>query len=268
MTITLPNLSQGAGIPSQWDDTISATIAGLITGSAPAVLTQDLVFATGQEIDALTPVGYDADKELVPATDDVGVAVAASQLLTFSGVGTADDTITVDDQVYTLKASVTTTARQVKIGASAAATANNLIAAINADPAGSGSTFGSATTEHPTAWARLSASGVVEVVAKTPGTAGNALATTEAGSNTSFGAATMAGGKDAYGVKALGITVIDVDTTGGAAAAPVYRGGCFNPDLLNWPDTLDTDAKKFAAFDGAPTPTNIIMRRPAMHTIG
>lgn len=63
---------------------------------------------------------------------------------------------------------------------------------------------------------------------------------------------------------AIGILVAAITTSASTtyAGAPVYRGGCFNPDKLVWPASYDTDAKKFAAFNGAPTPTNIIIRRP------
>lgn len=268
MTITLPNESQLAGIPSQWDDTITATVNGLITGNSPPILTQDLVFEASQTIAALTPVGFNANKRLVAATDDVASAVKASGLLTFSGTGTADDTVTIGSTVYTLKAAPTTVANQVKIGATAAETANNLIAAINGD-AGGGTLYGSLTTEHPTVNARLNASAVVELVAKTGGTAGNAIATTESGTGASFGAATLAGGKDGLGVQAIGITVVAVTTTSSTnyKGAPVYRGGCFNPDMLTWPAAFDTDAKKFAAFEDAPSPTSIVLRRPAQYDI-
>lgn len=65
-------------------------------------------------------------------------------------------------------------------------------------------------------------------------------------------------------IAAIGITVCAVTTPGSGTkkAIPVYRGGCFNPDALNWPASYDTDAEKFGAFNGAPTPTNIIIRRP------
>lgn len=39
----------------------------------------------------------------------------------------------------------------------------------------------------------------------------------------------------------------------------VIRGGHFNGDLLGWDDTYDTDAKKAAAFAGAPSPTQIVV---------
>lgn len=61
--------------------------------------------------------------------------------------------------------------------------------------------------------------------------------------------------------EAIGITFYDIET--GAApleGVPIYRGGVFNPAMLNWPATYDTDAKKVAAFRGAPTPTQIVIR--------
>lgn len=269
MTITLPNNAQTAGVPSQWSDTITPAVAGLITGHEPAVLTVDQLFAPSQTIPALTPVGPNGAGQWVPASDDVEASVAASLLGTFSGVGTADDTVIVGANTYVLKAAPTTVANQVKIGASAAETANNLIAAINA-AAGAGTTYGSLTVEHPTVNARLNASAVVEFVAKTPGVAGNAIAVSEVGTGFSFAGAatTLAGGKDGIGVQAAGITIVQITTPASPGdGAPVYRGGCFNPDVLNWPASFDTDAKKFAAFEGATSPTSIILRRPRAHTL-
>lgn len=69
----------------------------------------------------------------------------------------------------------------------------------------------------------------------------------------------VSGTTQAIGVAVIGITT-DSSTT--YKGIPVYRAGCFNPDKLNWPASYDTEAEKFAAFDGAPTPTNIVIRRP------
>lgn len=141
MPITLPDNAQSAGIPTQWEDTISAAADALITGHEPAVLTVDMIVAASQEIPALTPVGLDSNGRLVPAV--------------------------------------------------------------------------AGTTQ------------------------------------------------------AIGITVVGITTTASTTykGVPVYRGGCFNPDTLNWPSSYNTDALKFGAFNGAPTPTNIIVRRPRQHTI-
>lgn len=60
---------------------------------------------------------------------------------------------------------------------------------------------------------------------------------------------------------AIGITFYDVVT--GATpleGVPIYRGGVFNPAMLNWPASYTTDALKLAAFRDAPTPTQIVLR--------
>ena len=48
---------------------------------------------------------------------------------------------------------------------------------------------------------------------------------------------------------AVGITCEVVDTTGGAAVNPVYEGGYFNTDALNWPAGA-TATQKQNAFAG------------------
>lgn len=137
--INLPNSSQEAGIPYQWEQEINPGLSDLITGHEPALLTMDLVVAGGQTIPALTPVTKDENGNLVAAT---------------------------------------------------------------------------------------------------------------------------------AGTPAIGITIVDVVTAADETkGAPVYRAGCFNPDALNWDDSYADDAAKFAAFEGAPTPTNIVMRRQKFATV-
>jgi len=65
--------------------------------------------------------------------------------------------------------------------------------------------------------------------------------------------------------EAIGFVMYATDTTGATAGdveVEVVRGGVFNPDLLVWDATYTDDAEKRAAFRGAPTPTNIIIRKP------
>lgn len=135
-TYNPPNFSQTVGIPTQSEDILGATPAGLLSGLSPEVITSDHIVAASQTIPALTPVGRDANGRLVPA-----------------------------------------------------------------------------------------------VVGTTP---------------------------------AIGILVHEIATTASVTyrGASVYRGGCFNPDMLNWPVSYSTDALKFAAFEGAPSPTQIVLRRP------
>ena len=267
-TYTGPDRTYSAGVPSQGSDSFAVTPEGLISGEYPAQFVQDIPSAASQTLAAYTVVGYDQNKRMVKATYDVVDAVAATGTLTFSGTGTANDTITIGSTVYTLKASVGTTANEVLIGASAAATAANLVAAITGG-AGAGTTYGSATTPHASVTARTDSSAVVGLVAKTPGTAGNAIATTETGTGTSFAAATLGGGKDQIGARPIGIAMYPV--TAGAGVYPVVRvlrSACLNHKFagLVWDSSFDTDAKKIAAFEGAPAPTQIICRTLAQYT--
>jgi len=64
--------------------------------------------------------------------------------------------------------------------------------------------------------------------------------------------------------QAIGFTVAAIASPSGSSyiGAPIYRSGVVNPDKLNWPASYDTEAEKFAAFNGAPSPTQIVVRRP------
>jgi len=59
---------------------------------------------------------------------------------------------------------------------------------------------------------------------------------------------------------AIGITGYKVPDPGADLEIAVMRSGCFNPAALNWDASYSTDALKAAAFRGAPTPTNIVIR--------
>ena len=63
-------------------------------------------------------------------------------------------------------------------------------------------------------------------------------------------------------VQALGITVAPVDQGATGANVAIFRDGTFNPLVLTWDASYDTDAKKTAAFDGAPSPTAIYIKKP------
>lgn len=56
------------------------------------------------------------------------------------------------------------------------------------------------------------------------------------------------GAGDSTGV-AVGITCEAIDTTGGAAVHPIYEGGYFNTDAIQWPGGA-TAAQKQSAFAG------------------
>lgn len=58
---------------------------------------------------------------------------------------------------------------------------------------------------------------------------------------------------------AIGILAEAVDASAEDISAPFYRGGCFDPDMLVWPEAIDNEPEKLAAFDRTP----IRLRRPA-----
>lgn len=117
----------------------------------------------------------------------------AKGTLTLSGNAVAAETVVVGGVTYTWRAAVGATANEVKVGATAAASAQNLFDAINATPAESGVTFGSATVANP----RVRAIGVtattVVVACRQAGAIGNLVASTETMTNAAWGAATLAG---------------------------------------------------------------------------
>jgi hypothetical protein len=262
VTYTAPSRTHDAGVPAQWSDDFAVTLEGMIVGETPAQFLEDEIVAYSQTLVARTVVGFNEAREIVTATQTAVPAVAATNALTFAGVGIAAETITIGAVTYTLRAAVTTVANEVLIGATAADTANNLIAAINRG-AGAGTTYGSLTLVHPTVSARSTASGVVGLVAKAPGVGGNAIATTETGTNISFATATMAGGLAQVGARPMGILMYPVTTgpTGNKPVGRVLRAGCVNPDLLVWDSSFGTDALKLAAFEGASAPTQFVLRK-------
>ena len=72
----------------------------------------------------------------------------------------------------------------------------------------------------------------------------------------------------ATAVKPIGVLVYAVDATGVATMrASVYRAGCFNPDLLVWHADYSTDELKRLAFEGASSPTQVVIRKPATMTV-
>jgi hypothetical protein len=233
----------------------------LFSGSTPLPVTENFSVASGDTFPAFSVCGLNAAGNLAMATsaDDYTDGVAATGALTFSGAGTANDTVTIGARTYTLVAAPGA-ANEVLIGGSAAATAANLIAAIN-DTGVEGTAYGTGTTENTDVVARADSTTVVGLVARTAGTAGNAIATTESGTGTSFGAATLTGGRAQVGVRAITILTAPVLDVGAVQSVAGFRAGCFNPAALNWHASYDTDDKKAAAFRGAPTPTNILIRK-------
>lgn len=140
---------------------------------------------------------------------DVLKDVAASETLTFAGNAGNTETVTIDAKVYTFQTVLTDVDGNVLIGATADDTINNLIAAINLTDTGKGVIYAATMTLHPTATAAAGAGDTMDATAKTTGTGGDAIATTETMASGSWGDVTMGGGVD--GRNMLTITSAQAD---------------------------------------------------------
>lgn len=248
--VTIPYADPGRASFEQLDTYLQAhLLAGNHPELAPAV---GFPLSNNSSFVQFSVVGLGADGKLALATEGADAA-AASVVLNFSGTGTADDTITVEGVVYTLKAAAVA-AGHVAIGASAALTAAAFAAAINGDVN---------NDAHPDVSATVAAADVT-LTARQKGSIGNQIAVAEAGTGTAFaGSATaLSGGSDQGGVQAIGV-LAHASSLGasGTGTGPVWYSGCFNQDALVWDASFNTDAKKQAAFFGAPTPTTIIIAK-------
>lgn len=133
-------------------------------------------------------------------------------------VTTDDAKVTIDTRTYSVVTALSETsgaaavADQVLYGGSVATMLDNLKLAINAG-ATAGTNYSTGTVVHATVTATTNANDSQVVEAKVAGTAANAIVTTETMANTSWGAATLAGGLEAETVT-IGTTVYTFkDTT-------------------------------------------------------
>jgi hypothetical protein len=125
-------------------------------------------------------------------------AAAATGTLTFTGLPNDTETVTIDGKVYTFQTVLTNVDGHVLIGATAAASLNNLIAAITLG-AGAGSVYAALTTLHPSVTAAAGGGTTMVATAKIPGTSGNAITTTTTVTGATWSAPTLLGGTDGGG---------------------------------------------------------------------
>jgi hypothetical protein len=144
--------------------------------------------------------------------------VKASGTLTLTENADDGDTVTIGTTVYTLQDTLTNVAFNVKIGASASVTIDNLIAAITLG-SGSGTLYAAATTVHPSVTAAAGSGDTMTVTAKVTGTAGNSIATTASlAGDSDFGAAVLANGAQPTAEQ---FTDAFVAATNAAVASPI-----------------------------------------------
>lgn len=143
----------------------------------------------------------------------VGVTLSKGTcILTFTGVGVADEHIEIGSNVYTFKAAPATTAGNVDIKTDETTQAAGLVNAINVD--GTVADYGSDSVAHPLVVA-TSAAGVVTLTAKVAGTQFNhmffAMVAATNGTNIAAGsvadsASVVVGVGDVQAWKAAGLT--------------------------------------------------------------
>jgi len=134
-------------------------------------------------------------------TDTMTKAVG---VLTSTGVFTDTQTIVIGAKTYTTQATLTDVDGNVHIGASAALTITNLVAAIMLDNSGesavgAGTDYAASMTRNPLVDAVATSATVLTITARVAGAYANHIPTTETQTNASWGAAVMASGAGSVG---------------------------------------------------------------------
>lgn len=237
--------------------TVSATAT---TATSVPVTDTGLVAETGAA-GTISRVGYEFASGLasINATASeyprLEVAnIAASGILTFAGNPSDGDSVTIGSTVYTFETGAVDTAFKVLVGASAAATIVNLVKAINLTGV-AGTDYGVGTTIHPSVTAVDGTGDTIDLTAKVKGQAGNSIATTESGTQTSFGAATLTGGAG-RDLTTLGLipgefVFLGSDETGTSFATDACNGFCRIYSVAS--DVITFDKTQFAMEDDAGT---------------
>lgn len=118
----------------------------------------------------------------------------ATGTLTSTGTNVTDgDTVTIGTTVYRFKTTMAQAFDVQRDGSTAAQSLVNLKAAVNLSGT-VGTNYFAGTTIHPTVEATAITATTLVLLAKTPGTGGNAIATTKSAVTLSFGAVTLTGG--------------------------------------------------------------------------
>ena len=143
----------------------------------------------------LVMVGYEFASGALDVVTSSG-SVAARRTLIFGAIPAANDTVQIGAVTYTF-VSALTAANDVLIGATAAASASNLMAAITAGT-GAGTTYGTGTTAHPDVTAAAGSTNIqVELTALAAGVVGHSIAVTVAAGTRITGGGNLTGGIDA-----------------------------------------------------------------------
>lgn len=158
---------------------------------------------------------------------DYGTVVApltqAHGYIVFESNPAEGATVTVGSTTYTFTATVSA-ANSVLIGSTAAASASNLVLAINASGT-AGTTYGSGTTANADVGATDFNGACVYLTALSAGTAGNSVALAASSSTVSLSGSTLTGGQAIPGAQSVKLDTLDYNTTEVYAFMSVLRVG-------------------------------------------
>jgi hypothetical protein len=239
----------------------SAEIAAGAVDAAALAATIDLAATsfTSFTIEEGTPVNAVAAAQTLTLTGVIVPGSHAESVVTSDATNVAEDeTLTIGSTVYRFRDTLAQ-AYDVKIGASAAITLDNLKAAINASGT-PGTEYFTGTLAHPTVVATDNNDTTQKVVARVPGTAANTAATTTTASHLSFPDTTLGGGTGTSnpGVAPETVTIdsvvysfVDVLSETNAPAAAIVNQVLFGASSAEALDNL-----KLAINAGATAGTN------------
>ncbi len=131
------------------------------------------------------------------ASGTTSAGVKATGTLTASGTFSNGDTITIGDVTYTMRTALTSPAvkNEILIGAAALNSLDNIKLAVNAG-SGEGTNYSTGTVANPKVTATTNTDTTQVVEARDIGTDGNSIVTTETGTNSAWGAATLESGAE------------------------------------------------------------------------
>lgn len=163
--------------------------------------------------------------------------VKATAVLNAAGVFSDGETVTINGKSYTMKATLSSPAQmnEVLIGASAAASLDNIKLAINqgsvayptaVDGSGEGSTWSTGTVRHANVIATTNTNTDQTIEARDYGTGANSFTTSETGANSSWGGSVMSGGvaNVADEIKLTGTAATELDVLKDAINAGAIVG--------------------------------------------
>lgn len=185
-----------------------------------------LTFTLRNSVSILLPEDDEAYETINnPTPDDntyvEAALVAATGTLTMPTNPTAAQEVVLGSVTYTYVGALTG-ANDILIGADNQESLDNLRAAVNAE-AGEGSTYGTGTVINPDISATALVAGQLLMTARTPGAAGNSLATTTTVTDATFTDTTLDGGADIPGVSEFVIGLLPPEVTGVRSVSVVTR---------------------------------------------